>query len=136
MTAAVFDTNVVVSGVLSPAGPPGRILDAILDGLCRPVVTDRILAEYEEVLCRPRFRLDNARVRTLLDALRARALIAPFTPFKNAHALPDPDDAIFLEAAAALGVPIVTGNIKHFPHKSTGGISILSPAAFVARLMG
>lgn len=134
MIEAVFDTNVVVSGVLSPDGPPGRILDAILDGFCRPVVTDRILAEYEEVLCRPRFRLDIAKVYALLDALRARAEIAPFKPFMNASALPDPDDAIFLEAAVALGAPIVTGNAKHFPHKLTDDIPILSPAAFVAKL--
>ena len=134
MTAAVFDTDVVVSGVLSPDGPPGRILDAILDGLCRPVVTDRILAEYEEVLCRPRLRLDTAKVYALLNALRAQALIAPFTPFMNASALPDPDDAIFLEAAAALSVPVVTGNAKPFPNKLMGGVPILSPAAFVTKL--
>ena len=28
----VIDTNVVVSGFLSPEGPPARILDAIQDG--------------------------------------------------------------------------------------------------------
>lgn len=134
MTSAVFDTNVVVSGVLTPFGTPGRILDAILDGFCRPVVSDAILEEYEDVLNRPKFRFSPTKTRLLLAALRSRAIYAPFAPFSDAHALPDPDDAIFVEAALGLHVPIVTGNHKHFPARATGGVPVLSPAAFLAQI--
>jgi uncharacterized protein len=134
MIAAVFDTNVVVAGVLSPAGTPGKLLDAILDGLCQPVVTDSILAEYEDVLSRPKFRLPAFKIHPLLDAIRLRALYAPFAPVKHADALPDPDDVIFLEAAFSLNVPIVTGNARHFPKSVVRRISVLSPAAFLSRL--
>jgi predicted nucleic acid-binding protein len=79
MTVAVFDTNVVVSGILSTAGAPGRILDAILDGFCQPAVTDAILAEYEAVLSRPKYRFSPAKIRLLLAAVRARATYSPFT---------------------------------------------------------
>ncbi len=136
MTVAVFDTNVVVSGVLSPTGAPSRILDAILDGFCKPVVNDAILAEYEEVLNRPKFRFSPARIRLLLAAIRARAAFAPFAPCSIVHALPDPDDAIFVEAAFSLHVPIVTGNLRHFPARAIGGIPVLSPAAFLTTLGG
>ena len=134
MIAAVFDTNVVVSGLLSPDGTPGRLLDAILDGLCQPVVSDSILAEYEAVLCRPKFNFAPAKIHLLLDGIRARALQAPFAPVPGAEAMPDPDDAIILAAAASLNVPIVTGNPRHFPREAVGNTPILSPAAFLARL--
>ncbi|MDD2348820.1 MAG: PIN domain-containing protein [Kiritimatiellae bacterium] len=134
MIAAVFDTNVVVSGILTPGGPPGRILDAILDGVCRPVLTDGILAEYEEVLCRPKFRFSTDDVQLLLDAIRACALVAPYTPFPLKTPLPYPDDIIFLEAAAALGAPLVTGNVRHFPRSAIGRVSVLTPASFLNTL--
>jgi len=132
--AAVFDTNVVVSGILSPDGAPGRLLEAILDGLCRPVVTDRILAEYEAVLHRPKFRFPDALLHSVLEALRCRSVQAPFVPGVEPATLPDPDDVIFLEAALGLRVPIVTGNIKHYPARVVKGIEVLTPAGFLARL--
>lgn len=134
MIAAVFDTNVVISGLLSPNGSNGRVLDAMVEGLCHPVVTDRILAEYEEVLCRPKFRFPMSKIHLLLDAIRTNAVYALYVPVIQADNLPDPDDLIFLEAAISLQVPIVTGNIKHFPRKAVGPIHICSPAAFLVRL--
>ena len=131
MIAAVFDTYVVVSGVLSPDGTPGKLLDAILDGRCQPVVSDSIMAEYEAVLCRPKFAFSSSKIHVLLDAISKRALYAPFSPVPKAHLLPDPDDGIFLAAAMGLNVPIVTGNLKHFPQKASGHIRILTPAAFL-----
>lgn len=134
MTAAVFDTNVIVSAVLSPSGAPGRLLDAMLDGFCQPVVSDAILAEYEEVLNRPKFRFPAFRVHALLDAIRACSIHAPFVLLPNSEALPDPDDVIFVEAAAGAHVPIVTGNIRHYPRVVREGISVLSPSEFLIQL--
>ena len=134
MIAAVFDTNVVIAGMLSPDGTPGKLLNAILDGLCQPVVTDSILAEYEDVLRRPKFRFPASKTHLLLDAIRSRALCAPFAPMIHAVALPDLDDVIFLEAAFSLNVPIITGNARHFPKYAVKRIPILSPAAFLAQL--
>ena len=134
MISAVFDTNVVISGVLSPDGTPGKLLDAILDGLCQPVVNDSILAEYEVILCRPKFNFAPAKIHVLLNAIGKCALYAPFSPICNADTLPDPDDVIFVEAASSLHVPIVTGNLKHFPKNAVGDVPILTPAAFLASL--
>ena len=64
MNRAVFDTNVVVSGFLSPAGPPGRIVEWLRNGSVQAVVDDRIMAEYAEVLARPSFRLPVAEVES------------------------------------------------------------------------
>jgi len=134
MIAAVFDTNVVISGVLAPDGAPGKLLNAILDGLCQPVVTDSILAEYENVLSRPKFRFPLAKIHPSLDAICSRAVFAPFSPVRIETALPDPDDIIFIEAALSLQVPIVTGNAKHFPKHIIRDVPILSPSAFLDKL--
>lgn len=135
MIAAVFDTNVIISGVLSPDGSPGKLLNAILDGHCQPVITDSILAEYEAVLSRPKFRFPASRILAVLDGIRSRAIVAPFVSVSLAETLPDPDDVIFLEAAFSLNVPIITGNNRHFPAKIARQISILTPAAFLSRLV-
>lgn len=55
MKRIVLDTNVLVSGMINPNGPPGRIVDLIREGLVELVVDDRILAEYSQVLSRPKF---------------------------------------------------------------------------------
>ena len=48
----VVDTNVLVSGFLSPFGPPGRLLDMLQARGLRLATDDRIEAEYRDVLAR------------------------------------------------------------------------------------
>ena len=49
---AVIDTNVLVSGMISSVSYPARIVDMIRVSRLQPVVDDRILAEYSDVLRR------------------------------------------------------------------------------------
>jgi putative PIN family toxin of toxin-antitoxin system len=131
MNRAVFDTNVVVSGFLSPAGPPGRIVEWLRNGSVQAVVDDRIMAEYTEVLARPVFRLPVVEVELVLAVIRARSFWVEAAVVHPARKLPDPDDAPFLECAAAAGVPLVTGNIRHFPKSATKDVIVITPALFV-----
>jgi predicted nucleic acid-binding protein len=136
MSRAVFDTNVVVSGFLSPTGPPGRIVEWLRSGNVQAVLDDRIAAEYSEVLLRPVFQLPAAEVKLVLAAIRTRAFGVEIVPGQMVKGLPDPDDAPFLECAQVAGVPLVTGNIRHFPKSVTKGVSVLTPAQFVTSLCG
>jgi hypothetical protein len=63
---AVIDTNVVVSGLLSPAGNEALILLAIHQGLVRPCFSEEILEEYAGVLARPKFAFPADEVAALL----------------------------------------------------------------------
>ena len=45
----VLDTNVLVSGLLNPYGPPGRIVQLAAAGELQLCLDARILAEYREV---------------------------------------------------------------------------------------
>ena len=132
MNRAVFDTNVVVSGFLSPVGPPGRIVEWLRNGEVQAVLDDRIMAEYAEVLARPVFRLPVAEVELVFASIRARSFWVEAAAQHLARELPDPDDAPFLECARTANVPLVTGNIRHFPKSAAKDATVITPAQFVA----
>lgn len=125
----VLDTNVLVSALLTPHGTPARVLDLALAGEIRLAFDDRILAEYRDVLARPKFGFSRGDVSDLLTALEADGEhIIP----RPIHAkLPDKDDLPFLEVAAFARAPLITGNTAHFPASARGGVDVYSPAAFV-----
>ena len=66
MNKAVFDTNVIVSGFLSPHGFPGRIVDWLRAGAVKAVWDDRIIAEYSEVLGRATLGIPLREVQIVL----------------------------------------------------------------------
>ena len=134
MRRAVFDTNVIVSGFLSPNGPPGRIVEWLRAATIQAVLDDRIAAEYEEVLARPRFGLPIGEVTIVLAAIGAAAFRVDVGAQHAALDLPDLDDAPFLECARAARVPLVTGNLRHYPRTEARGVTVMTPARYVAAL--
>ncbi len=128
----VVDTNVLVSGLLSPFGPPGVIVNLIAAGRVRLCYDTRVFAEYVEVLGRPAFPFGETEVAALLAQVAVEGdLVAP-VPWPDP--LPDPDDAPFLEVASAgLADYLVTGNVKHFPSSRRHGVRVVSPRAFLER---
>lgn len=129
----MLDTNVLVSGLLSPFGPPGEIVRMVSSGAVALCLDARILAEYDEVLGRPRFGFDPDSVAALLDYIEFRGEVVASEPLE--HRLPDPDDEPFLEVAAACAADcLVTGNLAHFPEAATAGVVVLTPAQFVDML--
>lgn len=127
----VIDTNVLVSALLKPNGPPGRILDAVVQGVIEPVYNLAILTEYDAVLTRRKFAFDPEDVAAVLELVASEGWPVTRTarldlPFR------DPDDRKFYECAAAAGCPLVTGNTRDFP--TTGPVEILSPAQLARKL--
>lgn len=117
---------------------PGRAADRVLrhhvlaeDGGIDVLLDERIVAEYREVLSRPRFRLDASLVDALLADL---VLVATFidAPAITDSATPS-QDLPFLEVALAGDADaIVTGNKRDYP--STGRCELLSPSELLALL--
>jgi len=54
---AVIDTNVLVSAMLKWDSVPGSVLALTFDGPIIPILNREIVAEYREVLSRPKFHL-------------------------------------------------------------------------------
>jgi putative PIN family toxin of toxin-antitoxin system len=128
----VLDTNVLVSAVLSPAGPPARILDLVFAGMLVPLFDDRILYEYRDVLSRRRLRIPPAEASMVMEYLIEVGRLVSVPPL--ALDLADPDDAPFVEVAAGAGAEaLVTGNLRHFTRLPDElRVRALSPADFLA----
>src|SRR5436853_7682358 len=71
MKRVVIDTSVLVSAVISPAGPNAQLFDYVIARQIRPYLTDDVLAEYHRVFdyehLRQYDRRRIARLRGLLE---------------------------------------------------------------------
>jgi len=68
---AVIDTNVVVSGLLTreATSPTAAVLDAMLGGRFTYLLSLELLAEYRQVLLRPKIRRRHGLGAAAVDAL-------------------------------------------------------------------
>ncbi len=127
----VLDTNIVVSGLLQPQGNPAQVLALVLSGAIQVCRDERILAEYAEVLARPRFKFDPKRVRDVMNKIEADGLAVDATGQQDLD-LPDADDEPFLAVALAASVDyLMTGNLADYPSDKRRGCTVVSPAAFM-----
>jgi putative PIN family toxin of toxin-antitoxin system len=126
----VLDTNVLVSGLLSPYGPPAQIVRMVAFGTLILCYDARILSESREVLLRPKFSFDPDAIDAFLDQVETLGEIVIGQPLRM-H-LPDEDDEPFLEVALSAGADaLITGNLKHFPSKARRGMLVLLPVDFL-----
>jgi len=130
----VFDTNVLVSVLLTPGGTSDRALRAAVAVGATFLYDARMLSEYRAVLSRPKFRATIAppMIEQLVSALvttgeKIDALAADLD-------LSDPDDIPFLEVAlTGRADALVTGNARHF-HPSHG-VTVVSPSGLLKLLV-
>jgi putative PIN family toxin of toxin-antitoxin system len=114
MIRVVIDTNILVSALLTSGGLPEAVITLATSGEVQWFASESVLAEYEDVLKRPRLAIDSDKAA---DAMaRIRAIVSIVSPTVRVAAARDPDDNHFLECAeAAQADYLVTGNIRHFP---------------------
>ena len=126
----VLDTNVLVSGLLTPFGASGEVVRLVSAGVLVVQYDSRILLEYQNVLSRPKFQFDPENINTFLTYIKQNGQVVSGIPLKKR--LPDRDDEPFLEIAiAAQASCLITGNKKHFPKASRQNINIFSPSEFI-----
>lgn len=118
---AVIDTNVLVSAMLKFQSVPGQVANEALLGKIIPLLCDEIVAEYREVLARPKFKFDQKVVDVFIDGIIDRGIFVDAVPVEEI--IPDPKDIVFYEVAMEGrkeydDAYLVTGNLKHFPVKS------------------
>lgn len=134
MVYAVIDTNVFVSALLSKKEDSAtvRLLEAVFDGKVVPLYHSDILAEYNEVLHRGKFHLQEKTIQMVLTAIRQYGI--EVCPLATGEVLTDMDDLIFYEVAMAERDRsyLVTGNQKHYPKRAF----IVSPAEMLRIIEG
>lgn len=135
MRLVVLDTNVIVSAGITPLGPPAKIVaDLVLRGKIRIVTSPKIATEYREVVRRAKFY--RYRFPPLwLEYLIEESLQLP-DPESLSCVCPDPKVTPIISLAHAAGAWLVTGNLKHFPESVRNGVIVVSPAQYLAHLMG
>ena len=112
---AVFDTNVLVSALMSTRtdSPTVRLLDYVIDERIVLLYNDEILNEYDEVLHRSKFNFSEERIQAVLDLLKTGLHLDRTA---SSETFPDPDDRVFYEVALSHDDSyVVTGNLRHFP---------------------
>mgnify|MGYP001355752436 CR=1 FL=1 len=133
MIRAVIDTNVLVSGLLSPSGNEALIILAIHQGLVRPCLSEEIIAEYVAVLARPKFAFPPDEIEALMAGLRRNGEL--FQPEASSATSPDSGDTKFLHCAKAAQADfIVTGNKRHFPDSPYGPTRVVSAGELLDRI--
>ena len=131
----VLDANVLISGLLSPKGPPGQILNAWLEGQFELCLSSLILQELQRVLEYPHIsrKLEPAQVQRLLSVLTGCSLQVKGALTLNILKL-DPADNIYLACAVeAQANYLVSGNFSHFVEAGPifRGTQILTPRQFL-----
>ncbi len=128
----ILDTNILLSGILSPLGAPAKLLYAWERKIFTLVACDALIAEFRDVAGRPFFR---ARLRASVAELLAAGLrdfsfyCRDLPPGPIAR---DPKDSYLLAMAEAGQADfLVTGDKELLSlrrHKST---RIITPAAMI-----
>ena len=133
MIRAIIDTNVLVSGLISPAGNEALIVLAIHQGFVRPCLSEAIIAEYAAVLARPKFAFPPEEIEAVLAMLQRKGEI--FRPEESPVVSPDPTDTKFLHCAqASMADFIVTGNKRDFPDGPYGPTRVVSAGELLDRI--
>ncbi|HTO88740.1 MAG TPA: putative toxin-antitoxin system toxin component, PIN family [Thermoanaerobaculia bacterium] len=136
---AAIDTNVAVSGLLTSlaAAPTARILDGMLVGRFRFLISLDLLSEYRSVLLRQKIRrrhgLAAAEIDTLLTEIAANGQVVEIDKPRGRGAGTG-DEHLWEILAAVSSALLVTGDRRLF-EKPAGKGRVLTPRAF-SKLLG
>jgi putative PIN family toxin of toxin-antitoxin system len=131
----VLDANVLVSALISTAGPPREIVDAWVEERCELIASPTLLDELRDVLARPRFRrwvsLDVAA--QFVDGL-ARDAVLVADPPAQPGLTPDPDDDYLIALVRAAQIDYVVSGDRHLRDVAEAVPPVLTPREFLALL--
>lgn len=128
----VFDTNILIAGVLSQRGSPYQYLQLANLGKIQSVTCQEILDEFREKL-QFKFRYSLEKVESEVAMIANCSELAIISNTLNVI-ITDPDDNMVLECAVVGHANyIVTGDKKHLlPLKNYQGIEIVNAADFLS----
>lgn len=139
MLRVVLDANIVVSGLITPGGSSGRILQLVARGeSLRTVLSPAIAEEYRRSLLYPKVSRRHGRseadVSAWVGAMVFRSDIVPGA--LDLHVVADdPDDDKYLVAAIeGMATHVVSGDHHLLDLGTFQGVRILSPRSLMGLL--
>lgn len=133
MIRAILDTNVVLSALRSRNGASFEIMKRFELGEFTLLLSNTVLAEYEEILKRELVPLgfSDVWIEQFLDELCFEAQsFKPSASWKPA--LPDPDDEPLAQLAMESKIDyLVTHNVRHFPADRLPAVRVVDPKTFL-----
>ena len=132
---AVVDPNVLVSAVISPAGPPAAIVGAWTEDRFELVISVQLLDELSEVLSRDKFRrwIDADSAAEYVAAL-AEAATTLDDPPSAPKSSPDPDDDYLIALARAASADFLVSGDGDLTRLADPDPPVLTPREFLDRL--
>jgi putative PIN family toxin of toxin-antitoxin system len=136
----VLDTSVLVAGLRSQLGASSRVLYAVAEKRCIPLITTAVFLEYESVLLRSEQRLATGMspedVEGFLAAFASAAEPVELN-FLWRPQLRDPADELMLEAAVnGRAEALVTHNVRDFQSATARfGVRTLTPVAYLKEIL-
>lgn len=137
MRRAVLDIGVVLSGLISRDGPPGRILTHWRDGAFEVIVSEAWLEEFDDVCSRPRIveAIGTPATVALRDTILRAAIHAADPPLPTGAA-PDPTDDYLVGLAEAGRCDALISGDRHLLGLIDQRPPVLAPRAFLDLLAG
>lgn len=128
----VLDANVLVSAVISQAGPPRQIVNAWVDGRIELVASPALLDELSDVLDRPRFRrwVSIATATEFIDGLAEDAVIVDDPPAQPGLTA-DPDDDYLIALALTAQADYLVSGDRHLLDLTDPVPPVLTPRQFL-----
>jgi uncharacterized protein len=131
----ILDTNILVSALLSPLGPPAKLLDAWERKTFTLVACDLLIAEFRDVVARPFFRARLRPSAAELLAVGLRDFSIYFRNLPSGPIAPDPKDSYLLAMAEAGQADfLVTGDKEILSLKRHKSTRIVTPAVMIEAL--
>jgi putative PIN family toxin of toxin-antitoxin system len=130
---AVLDVNVLVSGLLSRTGAPGRLLAFWLGGAFELVISESLLVELARALAYPKIREHISREEAVefIELLRSTALMHIDAELPDRVSRDSGDDYLVALATASASI-LVSGDRDLLA--LTGKLPIHAPSQFLDRL--
>lgn len=134
----VLDTNVFVSGLLSPGGVPGTLLRHFRQGTFQIATSESQITEIREVLQRPALKKalpEGTPRKALRFFLEFKKLAKIYAPEESNWEFEDVDDHFLLDLAATIDADfLVTGDKRLLKFGLLKKTVILTPVDFLNRL--
>lgn len=138
MIKAVVDTNVLVSGIISPKSSPAKIINYWRERKFVLVTSPKILQETKRVLNYPKiakkYHLNKEKINELIREFSLFSEVCK--PTKKISVIQqDPEDNKFLEAGISASADFIVSGDSHLLNlREYQGIKILTAKEFIAKL--